>query len=200
MGAVTPAGIGWKKNWQSLVHGRSGVRAISLFDTAGFRTRIAGEVADFDPVRSLGEKIADGTERFTQFALAAAKLALQDSRYPLKPDAQEVGVIIGCGMGGLPYFEQQAANFSKKGPAFVRPGSVPRIMPNAAAARIAVQWKIRGPNLTVSTACSSSNHAIGVALDLLRSGRCSAALCGGTESLLSPVTFSAFDNLRGHRP
>jgi len=139
-------------------------------------------------------KLADGSERFTQFALAAATLALQDSRYPLKPDARDLAVIMGCGMGGLPYFEQQADNFSRKGPGFVRPGSVPRIMPSAAAACISAQWKVRGPNLTLSTACSSSNHAIGVAMDLLRTGRCRAALCGGSESLLSPITFSAFDN------
>jgi 3-oxoacyl-[acyl-carrier-protein] synthase II len=86
--------------------------------------------------------------------------------------------------------------FAKKGPGFIRPGSVPRIMPNAAAAYMASVWKIRGPNLTISTACSSSNHAVGTALDLIRSGRCRVALCGGTESLLSPITFGAFDSLR----
>jgi 3-oxoacyl-[acyl-carrier-protein] synthase II len=99
-------------------------------------------------------------------------------------------------MGGLPFFENQAGVYMKRGPGSIRPSSVPRIMPNAAGALIAALWNIRGPNLTVSTACSSSNHSVGVALDLIRSGRCQIVICGGTESLLSPITFGAFDSLR----
>jgi 3-oxoacyl-[acyl-carrier-protein] synthase II len=99
-------------------------------------------------------------------------------------------------MGGLPFFEKQADVFAKKGPGFIRPSSVPRIMPNAAAAYMAVLSQIHGPNVTISTACSSSNHAVGYALDLIRSGRCTTVICGGTESLISPITFAAFDSLR----
>ncbi len=137
-----------------------------------------------------------GQNVFTHFALAAAQMALQDSRLDLVPDSTDSGVVMGCGMGGLPYFELQADIFAKKGPGSIRPGSVPRIMPNAAAFHIASLWKIRGPNLTISTACSSSNHAVGVALDLIRAERCRIVLCGGTESLLSPIIFGAFDTLR----
>jgi 3-oxoacyl-[acyl-carrier-protein] synthase II len=196
MGAVTAAGTGWEKNWQAVLNGHSGVRPISSFPTQGYRTTIAGEASDFDASEFIEDKLRDNTERFTQFAIAAAHQALTESR--LLPGAANtvVGVVVGCGMGGLPFFEIQAGVYAKRGAGSIRPSSVPRIMPNAAAAQIASRWKVRGPNLTVSTACSSGNHAVGVALDLIRSGRCQAVICGGAESLLSPITFGAFDALR----
>ena len=196
IGAVTPAGIGWQQTWESLLKGRSGIRPISLFKAGRFRTQIAGEVVAFEAQKYNSEKLIAITERFTHFALAATHMALQDSRIALAAGSTDVGVVIGCGMGGLPYFELQADVYARKGPGFIRPGSVPRIMPNAAAGYVASSWKIRGPNLTISTACSSGNHAVGVSLDLIRAGRCRVVLCGGAESLLSPITFGAFDTLR----
>ena len=196
IGAVTPAGIGWKENWQAVLNGRSGIRTVSSFPTKGYRTTMAGEVADFNAAQFIHEKLVDNSERFTQFAIGATRLAMDDSKLVLKEGNQEIGVVIGCGMGGLPFFEIQADIFARKGHSFIRPGSVPRIMPSAAAAHIAALWKIRGPNITISTACSSSNHSIGYALDLIRSGRCKTVICGGTESLLAPMTFAAFDALR----
>jgi 3-oxoacyl-[acyl-carrier-protein] synthase II len=196
IGAVTPAGIGWQKTWENLLAPRSGIRKITRFDASAYRTRIAGEVADFKVAEFIPEKLADTTDRFAHFALAATHLALEDSRLALVPDSLETGIVMGCGMGGLSYFELQADVYARKGPKFIRPGSVPRIMPNAAASHMAMLWQQRGPNLTISTACSSSNHAIGLALDLIRSERCHTVLCGGTESLLSPITFGAFDTLR----
>jgi len=196
LGAVTPAGIGWKKNWEAVLNGPSGIRSVSSFPTKGYRTTIAGEVVDFNASKFVPEKLVDNSDRFTQFAIGASRLALDDSKAVLKANDSETGVVVGCGMGGLPFFETQADIFIKKGPGFIRPSSVPRIMPNAAAAYIALLWKIRGPNITISTACSSSNHAIGVALDLIRSERCNRVICGGTESLLAPMTFAAFDALR----
>ncbi len=196
IGAVTPGGIGWEKTWSALLAPRSGIRRISLFDPTGYRTQIAGEVAGFEARNFISEKLADATERFTHLALAATTLALKDSRLVLSPDSADTGIVMGCGMGGLPYFELQADVFAKKGPGSIRPGSIPRIMPNSAASHMASLWKIRGPNLTISTACSSSNHAVGIALDFIRAGRCHTVLCGGTESLMSPITFGAFDTLR----
>lgn len=196
IGAVTPAGIGWKENWQAVLDGRSGVRTVSSFPIKGYRTTIAGEAADFNASSFISEKLADNSDRFTQFGIAATRLAIDDSHLALKEGNQDIGVVIGCGMGGLPFFEIQADIFARKGHSFIRPGSVPRIMPSAAAAHIAALWKIRGPNITISTACSSSNHAVGYALDLIRTGRCKTVLCGGTESLLAPMTFAAFDALR----
>jgi 3-oxoacyl-[acyl-carrier-protein] synthase II len=195
MGAVTPAGIGWQKNWSAVLEGKSGIGPISLFSTQGYRTTIGGEARDFHAHEFMSEKLADNSERFTQLAIAAAKLAMEDSRLTPKEGDVSTGIIIGCGMGGLPYFEKQADAFFKKGPGFIRPGSVPRIMPNAAGSHLAALWKIRGPNHTISTACSSGNHAVGLALDLIRAGRCRTVLCGGAESLLSPITFAAFDKL-----
>jgi 3-oxoacyl-[acyl-carrier-protein] synthase II len=197
IGAVTPAGVGWKKNWQAVLKGQSGIAPITAFNVkTGYRTTIAGEAAAFNPTPWINEKLIDGTERFTHLGLAAMHLAIKDSRLTLKKGNQESGIVVGCGMGGLPFFEKQADIFAKKGPTFIRPSSVPRIMPNAAAAYMAALTQIRGPNITISTACSSSNHAVGYALDLIRSGRCHTVLCGGTESLLSPITFAAFDSLR----
>jgi len=196
IGAITSAGIGWKMLWNSVIRGESGIGPVSLFPSQRYRTRIAGEVKNFDATLYLPEKLIDNSDRFTQFAIGATHLALDDSRLTLTPNRRDTGVILGCGMGGLSFFEQQSAIFAKKGPGFIRPTSVPRIMTNAAAAHIAALWKIRGPNLTISTACSSSNHAIGTALDMIRSGRAKVVLCGGTESLMSPITFAAFDTLR----
>lgn len=195
IGAVTPAGTGWEKNWQSLLKGRSGVRSISQFNTDGYRTRIAGEVSDLKINKYISEKLKASTERFTHFALAATHLALHDSGLTKDSDLTTAGIVIGCGMGGLPYFEQQADVYAQRGPRSIRPGSVPRIMPNAAAAHISSLWRIRGPNVTLSNACSSSNHAVGTALDWIRSGRSRVVICGGTEALLSPITFGAFDTL-----
>jgi 3-oxoacyl-[acyl-carrier-protein] synthase II len=197
LGAVTPAGIGWKKNWQAILSGKSGVRAITSFPLQpGYRTTIAGEVDGFNPKKFISDKQADGCERFTQLACAATRLAIEDSGIALDKDPGGTGVVIGCGMGGLPFFEKQAELFGAKGPTVVRPSSVPRIMPNAAGSAVAALWKVRGPNFTISTACSSSNHAVGMALDLIRSGRSNRVLCGGAEALLSPITFAAFDSLR----
>jgi 3-oxoacyl-[acyl-carrier-protein] synthase II len=196
IGAVTPAGIGWKKNWQAVLNGHSGIRVVSSFRSEGFRTTIAGEVSGFHANHFMNEKLADNSERFVQLAIGAARLAIDDSRLKLKEGDSEIGIVMGCGMGGLPFFEVQAGLYAKRGPGFVRPSAVPRIMTNAAAAHLASLWKIRGPNMTISTACSSSNHSVGYALDLIRSGRCRTVICGGTEALLSPVTFAAFDALR----
>ena len=193
---MTPAGTGWEKNWRAVLDGQSGIRSVTSFQVKGYRTTIAGEVADFDAGQFIHEKLIDNSERFTQFAIAATRLAMDDGKLAPKEGDSQTGVVIGCGMGGLPFFEVQADVFAKKGPGFIRPSSVPRIMPNAAGAYIASLWKIRGPNITISTACSSSNHAIGYALDLIRMGRCKTVICGGTESLLSPITFAAFDALR----
>jgi len=176
--------------------GHSGIRPISSFPTQGYRTTIAGEVSDFDASQFIDEKLRDNSERFTQFAIGATRLALEDSRLTLKKSEAGTGVVVGCGMGGLPFFEIQAGAYAKRGPGAIRPSSVPRVMPNVAGAQIATLWGVRGPNLTVSTACSSSNHSVGWALELIRSGRCQIVICGGTESLLSPITFGAFDSLR----
>ena len=190
IGAVTPAGIGWKRNWHAALNGLSGIRPITLFPAKGYRTTVAGEVRDFDPRPFINDKLMAASERFTQFAIGAARLAVDDSGMVLSAGYPEIGVVIGCGMGGLPYFEIQADVYAKKGPGFIRPGSVPRIMPNAAASYIASLWRLRGANSTISTACSSSNHAVGVALDLIRLGRittdtlqenyifCAAIFCG----------------------
>jgi 3-oxoacyl-[acyl-carrier-protein] synthase II len=196
IGAVTPAGIGWEKNWEALLAGRSGINSIKAFPTQGYRTTIAGEVDKFEPQLYMEEKLGDNTERFSQFAIAATQQALKDSHLEPGKPGLPAGVVVGCGMGGLPFFETQAGVYGKRGVGFIRPSSVPRIMTNAAGALIASLFKVRGPNLTVSTACSSSNHAAGVALDWIRSGRSPMVICGGTESLLSPITFGAFDSLR----
>ncbi len=193
---MTPAGIGVEKAWSSLLNGRSGIRAISSFATEDYRTRIAGEVLGFNAGKFMNDKRMDNSERFAQFAVASTKLAIADSKISMREESKNMGVVVGCGMGGLPFFEIQAAQYAKRGPRAIRPSSVSRIMPNTAGALISSLWKICGPNLTVSTACSSSNHAVGMALDLIRSGRCTTVICGGTESLLSPITFGAFDSLR----
>jgi 3-oxoacyl-[acyl-carrier-protein] synthase II len=193
MGVVSPIGTGTDHFWSAAVCGTSGIRKIESFDPSGQRSRIAGEVQGFDPATFLSPKIIEQTDRFTQLALLAASLALEDAggldAYP----SQRVAVSLGSGMGGFATFESSAARKFKNQP--IPPFTVPRTMSNSAAAWIAIRHRLKGVNLTCSTACSSGANAIGMALDLLRTGRADAVIAGGAEACVLPLTITGFDAL-----
>ena len=193
MGVVSPIGIGVQQFWDNAVTGMNGIRAIQSFDASKHRSRIAGEVTDFDPKSLLSAKQIEQTDRFTQLAMHAADQAMQDAGGLNGYAPRRIAVSLGSGMGGFATFESSAARrFQNKS---IPPFSVPRIMANSAAAWIATQYGLKGINLTCSTACSSGANAIGMALDLLRTGKVDAVVTGGAEACVLPLTMTGFEAL-----
>lgn len=193
MGVVSPIGTGVQQFWDNAVAGVNGIRAIQSYDAAKQRSRIAGEVTDFDPRSFLSAKQIEQTDRFTQLAMHAADQAMQDAGGLNGYAPRRIAVSLGSGMGGFATFESSAARrFQNKS---IPPFSVPRIMANSAAAWIATQYGLKGINLTCSTACSSGANAIGMALDLLRTGKADAVITGGAESCVLPLTMAGFEAL-----
>ena len=193
MGVVSPIGIGVDQFWSAAVNGVSGIKRITSFDASSRRSQIAGEVADFDPSTFLSQKYIEQTDRFTQLALLAARLALEDAGGLDAYESRRIGVSIGSGMGGFSTFESSALRKFRNQP--VPPFTVPRTMANSAAAWIAIKHGFKGMNLTSSTACSSGANAIGAALDLLRTGRADAVVAGGAEACVLPLTINGFEIL-----
>ena len=193
MGVVSPIGIGVDQFWSAAVNGMSGIKRITSFDASSRRSQIAGEVADFDSSTFLSQKYIEQTDRFTQLALLAARLALEDASGLDIYEPYRVAVSIGSGMGGFSTFESSALRKFRNQP--VPPFTVPRTMANSAAAWIAIKHGFKGMNLTSSTACSSGANAIGAALDLLRAGRADAVVAGGAEACVLPLTINGFEIL-----
>lgn len=193
MGVVSPIGIGTDEFWEAAVNGVSGIRKITSFDASSLRARIAGEIAGFDPASFLSAKYIEQTDRFTQLALLAARLALEDAGGLDAYAPQRLAVSVGSGMGGFGTFESSALRKFRNQP--VPPFTVPRTMANSAAAWIAIKHRLKGVNLTCSTACSSGANAIGMALDLLRAGRADAVIAGGAEACVLPLTINSFEIL-----
>ncbi len=193
MGIVSPIGTGTDQFWNAAVNGTSGISTIQCFDASGQHSRIAGEVKGFDPSTFLSAKQVEQTDRFTQLALYAANLALEDSGNLESYAPRRLAVSLGSGMGGFSTFESSAARKLQK--KSMPPFTVPRIMANSAAAWIATQYGLKGVNLTCSTACSSGANAIGMGLDLLRIGKADVVVAGGAEACVLPLTMSSFEAL-----
>lgn len=193
MGIVAPIGTGIDQFWNAAVNGVNGITRIQGFDASALHSRIAGQVKEFNPTDFLSPKQIEQTDRFTQLAISAAYQALADAGSLERYEPRRLAVSLGSGMGGFGTFESSAARkFQNKS---VPPFTVPRIMANSAAAWIATKFGWKGANLTCSTACSSAGNAIGMALDLLRTGKADAVIAGGAEACVLPLTMSGFDAL-----
>ena len=192
LGLVTPLGTGSGEVWESLVAGRSGAAAIDGFDVSGYETRIAAQVRDFDPSRWMDGRAAARCDRFAQMAVAAGVLAWEDAGLGEDVVKERAGVVVGSGIGGLYTIEEQAAALARGGPRRVSPFTVPKLMPNAAAAAIAMHLGLRGINHCVASACATGAHALGEALLAIRAGRADVVLAGGTEAALTPLSLAAF--------
>lgn len=193
MGVVSPIGTGIDQFWTAAVNGVSGIRSIKSFDVSSQRSQVAGEIPGFDPATFLTAKYTEQTDRFAQLALLATKLALEDAGGLDAYAPQRLAVSIGSGMGGFATFESSAMRKFRNQP--IPPFTVPRTMANSAAAWIAIKHRLKGVNLTCSTACSSGANAIGMALDLLRTGRADAVIAGGAEGCVLPLTMTGFEAL-----
>ncbi len=201
LGAVTPVGSKVKDLWDSLLEGRSGVRRIQCFDPSSFSSQIAAEVLDFDPSKYLNPKEIKKTDRFVQFAIAASKDAVQDSKLNLENENSErVGVIIGSGIGGLHTVEKEHNKYiqrgPEKGPGKISPFLIPMLIVNMAAGQVSIYFKAKGPNKAVVTACASGNHAIGDAFRAIRRGETDIMISGGSEAAITVMGFGGFCALR----
>lgn len=198
VGAVTPLGQLTQAYWDGIVAGRSGIRGITAFDCSAYSTRIAGEVPDFEVERWIPDrKEARRLGRFSQFAIAAAKQALDDAGLAIaETNRDRVGVSLGSGMGALGVIEEQNQVLHTKGPDRVSPFTVPLMIPNMAAGNVAIAIGVRGPNICTVTACASGSHAIGDAFKILQRGDADVMLAGGTESVITPLGIAAFASAR----
>jgi len=193
LGTINPLSSVVSSFWGRLCEGQSGIRNISRFDASPYKVRFAGEVADFDADQRFGTKHARRMDRFTQFALAAGKDAVADSGIDFeKEDPRRVGVILGSGTGGLAVFEEEMVRCQQVGPNRVSPFLIPKLMTNAAPAVLSIHFGLRGPALSIASACASAGDAIGASLDAIRSGRCDAMLAGGAEAALTPMGLAGF--------
>ncbi len=197
LGAVTPLGIGVKPTWEGMRAGRSGIGEITLFDASAYSSRVAGEVKDFDPAEWMEPREVRRTDRFVQFAIAAAKMAMDDSGLDMeKSDANRVGVLIGSGIGGTWTWEAQHRVLVEKGPSRISPFFIPMMIMDMGSGRVAMRFGAKGPNTAIVTACASSAHAIGDAFEIIRRGDADAMIAGGAEAAVSPLALAGFCAMR----
>lgn len=193
LGVIAPNGLGKEEFWINIKNGVSGIKAVTRFDASALPTRIAGQVDNFDPQQWIDKKEARRMDRFSQFAVAATAMAIQDAGLDLEQvDKKRVGVILGSGIGGMETFEEQTRVLLEKGPNRVSPFFVPMMIANMAAGQIAIQFGFQGPNITTVTACASSTNSVGDAFKLVQRGDADVVITGGTEAPITPLVFAGF--------
>jgi 3-oxoacyl-[acyl-carrier-protein] synthase II len=197
MGAVSPLGLDMPSTWDGIVNGKSGGGPITLFDATKFETKIAGEVKGYDPVNYLNRKEAKRMDRFTQFAVTAAQEALKQSGLQINEhNRDDIGVIVGSGIGGLISLSEQFRILHEKGPDRVSPFLVPMMIGDMAAGQISITLGMRGINYCTTSACSSGSDGVGTAYETIKRGDCVAMLAGGSEAVITPVAVAGFNSAR----
>jgi 3-oxoacyl-[acyl-carrier-protein] synthase II len=197
LGAITPIGNTVAEYWEGLISGRNGIAGITLFDASQHDSHMAGEVKGFDPLTYLDRKEAKRMDRFAQFGVSASKQALADAEFVINDlNAEQVGVVIGTGIGGLKVMEDQQTIYLDRGPDRCSPFMVPMMIANMAAGLTAIQTGAKGPNTCTVTACAAGSNAIGDAFRLVQRGYAQAMICGGTEAAVTPLSFAGFCSCR----
>ncbi|MBT9141033.1 MAG: 3-oxoacyl-(acyl-carrier-protein) synthase 2 [Dehalococcoidia bacterium] len=197
LGVVTPVGIGKDSFWTSLCAGKSGISRVTSFNVDDYPTQIGAEIRDFDPHEFLDKKEARRMDRFGQFALAASKLAMEDSAIDLNViDSNRAGVSVGSGIGGIITIEEQITVLKEKGPRRISPFFVPMLIANMASGYISIEFGFKGPNTTIVTACATGTHSIGEAFKTIQLGVADVMLAGGSEAAFSPISFAGFCAMR----
>ncbi len=197
LGLVTPVGIGVNETWAALCAGKSGIGPITRFDTTGFGTNIAGEVKGFNPEDFLDKKEAKRLEPFIQYALAATRMAMDDSKLIIdETNGNRIGVITGCGLGGLALLEKTCQILDTKGPRRVSPFLIPMLIGNMAAGMISIHFGAKGPNSSIATACAAGAHAVGESFRLIQSGKVDGMITGGVESVITPSCVAGFGSMK----
>jgi len=197
IGLVIPTGIGVETAWKNVCEGKSGVGLLTRFDTNGFETKIAAEVKNFNPELYIDKKEIKKMDLFIHFAIAATKEALEDARLAITPEnAEQIGVIVGTGLGGLPSLERYHKILLEKGPGRISPFFIPMLIANLASGQIAIQFGPKGPNTCVVTACATGAHCIGDAFRTIVYGDAEAMIAGGTEANITPLTIGGFNAMK----
>ena len=197
LGGVTPLGTGVQKTWDALLRGDSAARKIERFDASGHACQIAAEVLDFNPTDFVGRKEAKRMDRFAQFAMACAVMAVEDAGLSITDqNGDRAGCLLGVGLGGLNTLEHNHSNLMRAGPDRVSPFCIPMLAPNIAAGQVCIHFGLRGPNSCVSTACAAGTHAIGEAYRLIQRGDAEVMLTGGCEAAMTPLSLGAFANMK----
>jgi 3-oxoacyl-[acyl-carrier-protein] synthase II len=194
LGCVSPLGVGADSTWKSIVSGESGAGEVTRFDTTGYSTQIACEVKDFDPTEFMEQREARRSDRFTQYAVAAAVEATEKAGWTGEPpfDRSRIGVIIGSGIGGIETLESQHKVLLERGPSKMSPFTVPLLMINGAAGSVAMRFGLNGPNYASVSACATGAHSIGEAAGMISNGLADAMIAGGSEAPITPLAFGAF--------
>lgn len=197
IGAVTPVGLSAQETWDALTKGKSGIAPITAFDVSLFKTKFAGEVKGFDPSHLMDHKEARKMDRYSQLSIAAVDEAMRDSQLDVnQEDKSRIGVIWGSGMGGLQTTERECFDYAKgDGTPHFNPFMIPKAIPNIAAGLITIRWGLKGLSLAVSSACSSSSHAIIIALDQIRLGRADIIISGGADADVTYTGIGGFNAL-----
>lgn len=193
MGVISPVGTGPDNFWTALTSGVSGIARITRFDPSEYTTQIAGEVKEFDFSQYIDKKEGRRMDRFTQFAVVAAGMAIEDAGLDLESiNLDRTGVIVGSGIGGMETFEDQCRVLVNRGPNRISPFFVPMMIANMAAGQVAIKYGLRGPNITTLTACASSGNAVGDAFKLLQRGNADVVITGGTEAPVTQLAVAGF--------
>lgn len=198
IGLITALGTGIEKSWKRIVAGETGVGRIESYDSTDMPVQIAAEVKDFDAVEfGIEKKEVKKLARNTQFAIAATKMALEDSKLVIdESNAEDVGVIVSSGIGGIEIFEAQHQTMIEKGVKRISPFTIPAMIANMASGNIGIYFGAKGPNKSVVTACAAGTHSVGDAFEMIKNGRAKVMIAGGTEASITPFAMNAFANMK----
>lgn len=198
IGLITALGTGIEKSWKRIVAGETGVGRIESYDSTDMPVQIAAEVKDFDAVEfGIEKKEVKKLARNTQFAIAATKMALEDSKLVIdENNAEDIGVIVSSGIGGIEIFEAQHQTMMEKGVKRISPFTIPAMIANMASGNIGIYFGAKGPNKSVVTACAAGTHSVGDAFEMIKNGRAKVMIAGGTEASITPFAMNAFANMK----
>lgn len=192
-GVITPLGIGKDENWEALVSGKTGIAPITLFDASEYKSRIAGEIKDFDPLKYLDTRTVKRNDRFCHLALVAADEAMKDAGLEAdRGDPGRIATIIGVGIGGMQSYEDQVVRLLEKGPNRISPFLITQMISDSAAGLVSIKYGLKGPNFDISSACASGAHGIGESYLNIKCGISDAAVTGGVECAITRVGVAGF--------
>ena len=197
IGCLSALGPDTASFWEGLIKGRSGISRLTRFDPTDFPSKVGGEIRDFDPGKFMDPKEAKRNDRYTQYAVAAARMAVEDAQVDTtKLDAERFGVIIGSGIGGMETIENQARVLIERGPSRVSPFTIPSLIANIASGVVAIEFQAKSVNFGVVSACASGSHALGEAMRHIRDGHADIMLSGGSEACITRLSYAGFCNMK----
>lgn len=196
LGAVSPLGNTVQSTWENMIQGVNGIDKLTRFDTTEFKCKLAAEVKEFDPLLYFAKSDLRRTDLYTQYAIAAAVQAYEDSAIEGHVESDRFGVYFGSGIGGIQTFTEQANTLTQKGPTRISPFFIPMMISNMAAGTIAIRFKATGPNIAIVSACATATHCIGEAFRAIKHGYADVMLAGGSEAAITPLSYAGFINIQ----